>query len=107
MNWVFGLDVEFDAIGTRRMSHDSKHTYSGMIKSDFSSGGGNDSKEEELASNAKENEILDLYISDNSSALFFPLSFSLRLEPASVLVSDLDSSMWLVLVLTSSFKSIF
>ena len=82
MDWVFGLGVEFDAMGTKRMSLDSKYAYLSVIKDDFSFEGGDDSREGEPDSRTEKNETLSLYVSVNSSALFFLLSFSLRLEPA-------------------------
>ena len=73
-------------MGAGRVSLDFKYVYSDVIKDDFSSGGGGNSKVEESAIRAEENEIFGLYISGNSSALF---SLTLRL----VTILDLGSSL--------------
>ena len=91
---------------TGRVLRDSKHTYSGITKDDFSSRGGDDFRVKELTFRAEKNGTLDLYVSNNLSALFFYLNFSLKLKPASVSVPSLGFSMRLVSILTS-FKFIF
>ena len=88
MNWVFRLEVEFEVMGTERVSFDSKYVHLGVTKGDFSSEKDDDFKMEELTSRTEENETLSFYISGNSSALLF-LSFSLKLKLASVPISSL------------------
>ena len=44
----------------KRMSLDSKHAYLDVIKGNFSSGGGDDSKVEEPTSKTEENETVNI-----------------------------------------------
>ena len=60
-----------EEIGTGRVSFDFKHVFSSVIKDNFNSEGDGNSKMEELASKAEENETLDGYILGNLSTLFF------------------------------------